>query len=172
MAEAIEFAIDDQFGDGAFVTAILAALDLDGGALSWVNAGHPPPLLLREHRVVKALEAPADRPLGLGLNARLPVHVEHLQPGDQILAYTDGVTEARDEHGDPFGLDRLADFVVRADAAGEPMAETMRRLSRSVLAYNHGQMRDDATHMLVGWLTAHPTRLLPEELGPDSDPQP
>jgi serine phosphatase RsbU (regulator of sigma subunit) len=114
--------------------------------------------------VVKTLDASPNRPLGLGLNPDLSLHVEHLQPGDQILAYTDGVIEARNARGEPFGVDRLADFVVRADAAGEPLTETMRRLSRSVLAHNHGDMRDDATHMLVGWLTDQPARMLPHGL--------
>jgi hypothetical protein len=164
IAAAIESAIAAEYGDGEFVTSLLASVDLDHGELSWINAGHPPALLLRERRVVKTLDAPSNRPLGLGFNPELTVHTEHLQPGDQILAYTDGVTEARDEHGQQFGVERLADFVVRADAAGEAIAETMRRLSRSVLEHNHGEMRDDATHLLVGWLTDQPTRLLPEEL--------
>ena len=163
IATAIEAAIAEEFEDG-FVTCVLASLELDHGELTWINAGHPPALLLREGRVVKTLHAPVNRPLGLGLNPELIVHVERLQPGDQILAYTDGVTEARDENGQQFGAERLAEFVVRADAAGESIPETMRRLSTSVLAHNHGEMRDDATHLLVGWLTDQPTRMLPQEL--------
>jgi hypothetical protein len=168
IATTIETAIAVEY-DGSFVTCLLASLDLDRGVLTWINAGHPPALLLREGRVVKTLDGPPNLPLGLGLNAGLDLHVEHLQPGDQILAYTDGVTEARDEHGQQFGVERLADFVVRADAAGESIPETMRRLSTSVLAHNHGEMRDDATHLLVGWLTDQPTRMLPQELAdPDA----
>jgi hypothetical protein len=164
MAAAIEDAIAGQFADDGFVTGILATLDVDTGDLQWINAGHPAALLLREGHVVKTLDAPVrDRPLGMGLNAELTVHEEKLQPGDHVLAYTDGVTEARDADGRQFGVERLADFVVRADAAGEPIAETMRRLSRAVLAHNHGELRDDATHMLVGWLTDQPTRMLPDE---------
>jgi hypothetical protein len=163
IATAVENAIAEEFAEG-FVTCVLASLDADRGVLTWINAGHPPAMLLREGRVVKTLRAPVNRPLGLGLNPELIVHAEHLQPGDQILAYTDGVTEARDEHGQQFGEERLADFVVRADAAGESIPETMRRLSTSVLAHNHGEMRDDATHLLVGWLTDQPSRMLPREL--------
>jgi hypothetical protein len=167
IAAAIEVAIADEFADTAFVTGLIASLDLDDGELAWINAGHPPALLLREGRVVKTLDAAPNRPLGLGLNPDFSLHIEHLQPGDQILAYTDGVIEARNARGESFGVDRLADFVVRADAAGEPVTETMRRLSRSVLAHNHGDMRDDATHMLVGWLTDQPARMLPHGLATD-----
>jgi hypothetical protein len=164
IAEALEAAISDQFGDDAFVTAIIATLDLRSGELTWINAGHPPALLLRDHHVVKTLAGPANRPLGVGLNTRLPLHTEQLQPGDQVLLYTDGVTEARDSSGEPFGVDRLAELVARIDAAGEPVTETMRRVSRAVLAYNAGDMRDDASHMLVGWRTEHARALLPAEL--------
>jgi hypothetical protein len=164
MAAAIESAIAGEYDEGAFVTCLLAHVDVDDGALRWINAGHPPALLLRQGRVVKSLGAPSDRPLGLGFNTDVTVHAERLQPGDQILAYSDGVTEARDEHGRQFGVERLADFVIRADAAGEPIPETMRRLSRSVLEHNHGDMRDDATHLLVGWLTDQPSRIVTDEL--------
>ena len=172
IAAAVEAAIADQFGDEAFVTAILSALDLRSGELTWINAGHPRALLLRDHRVLKTLDGPANRPLGLGLNPDLPLHAEQLQPGDQVLAYTDGVIEARDSSGEAFGVDRLAELVARTDAAGQPLAETMRRVSQAVLAYNAGEMRDDASHMLVGWRTAHPFRTLPAELtGPRPAPR-
>jgi hypothetical protein len=163
IADAIEAAIADQFDDGAFVTATLAALDLRGGELTWINAGHPPALLLRDHHVVKTLKGPANRPLGLGLNTSLPLQAEQLRPGDQVLAYTDGVIEARDGSGDPFGVDRLAELIARTDAAGQPLAETMRRVSRAVVAHSAGDMRDDASHMLVGWRTDHAARTLPAE---------
>jgi serine phosphatase RsbU (regulator of sigma subunit) len=164
IAGAIDAAIADQFGDGAFVTTILSTLDLRTGELTSINAGHPPAMLLRGHQVVKTLDGPANRPLGVGLNSRLRLHAEQLQPGDQVLAYTDGAIEARNGGGEPFGVDRLAELVTRADAAGEPLAETMRRVSRAVLAYNAGDMRDDASHMLVGWRTEHPLATLPAEL--------
>jgi hypothetical protein len=171
IAGAVEAALADQFGEGAFVTAILSALDLRTGEMTWINAGHPPALLLRDHRVVKTLQGRANRPLGVGLNTHLPLHAERLQPDDRVLLYTDGVTEARNASGEAFGVGRLADLVARTDAAGEPLAETMRRVSRAVLAYNAGDMRDDASQVLVGWRTEHPRALLPAELtGPRPDP--
>ena len=109
---------------------------------------------------MKTLDAPADLPLGPRLSARLRVHEESLEPGDRLLGYTDGVVEARDQVGHPFGMDRLADFVLRAEAAGEPVPETMRRLAKAVLAHQHEVLQDDATHVLLGWLTDEPTRLV------------
>jgi serine phosphatase RsbU (regulator of sigma subunit) len=162
IAAQIDQAVGSQFGDDSFVTALLCELDLVGGLLRWVNAAHPPPLLIRSGHVVKTLDAPAGPPLGPRLTPRVRVHEEALQPGDRLLAYTDGVIEARDEAGEPFGLDRLGDFVLRAEAAGEPVPETMRRLSKAVLAHQHEALHDDATHVLVGWLTDDPGRIVPE----------
>jgi len=100
---------------------------------------------------VKALEGRPDRPLGLGLNEDLTVHEEALEPGDRVLAYTDGVVEARDEQGDQFGVERLVDFLERATHSGEPIPETMRRLSKAVLGHQRGDLQDDATHVMLAW---------------------
>jgi hypothetical protein len=165
MASAVDAAVADGFGDGAAVTAVLAILDQRTGELTWINAGHPPALLLRDRRVVGTLEPASGRPLGTGLDGTpLEAQTEQLQRGDQVLLYTDGVVDARDSEGEAFGVDRLAEVVAQTDATGEPLAETMRRVSRAVLAYNAGDMRDDASHVLVGWRTEHPNRALPAEL--------
>ena len=69
------------------------------------------------------------------------MHVEDLHPGDRILAYTDGITDARSADGEHFGLDRLVDFVNRALNDGLPSPETMRRLVRAVVGYQDDQLR-------------------------------
>jgi len=160
MAEAMEAALAGQFGHSSFVTALVARLDLLTGRLQWVNLGHPAPLLLREGRIVKTLDAPPDRPLGYGLNAVLHVNEEWLQPGDRLVAYTDGVVEARGAGGEQFGVERLGEFIVRAAAAGEPPPETMRRLSKAILAHQQGQLQDDATHVMLEWGTDLGRRLV------------
>ena len=89
-----------------YVTAIITALDPGTGRLSYTNAGHNPGLLLRADGTVQRLEANG-LPLGL-----FPV-VEYekveitLGPGDLVMLYTDGITEAANPKGDEFGLDRL-----------------------------------------------------------------
>jgi serine phosphatase RsbU (regulator of sigma subunit) len=76
---------------------------------------------------------------------------EALEPGDHVLFYTDGVIEARSADGEFFGPQRLVDFVVRTFADRVPAPETMRRLIRAILDYQHEQLQDDATAVLVGW---------------------
>lgn len=151
----IDAALLAGFGGEAFTTAVLAELDTDTGLLQWVNAGHPEPLLLRTGRQVKSLHTDPAPPLGLGHaqspNRSLLVGVEQLEPGDRLLFYTDGVTEARSPQGEFFGVDRLTDLLIRHLAGGLPTPETMRRVVRALLEHQQGQLSDDATLLLLEW---------------------
>jgi sigma-B regulation protein RsbU (phosphoserine phosphatase) len=74
-----------------------------------------------------------------------------LEPGDRLLLYTDGFTEARDQFDQEFGLPRLIDFAERHAAAGLPPPETVRRLAHDLLDHQYGSLRDDASMVLVSW---------------------
>ena len=97
-AAAVDEAIRLRFGSERFVTAVLADLDLATGTFCWIRAGHPAPLLLRGSKVVKTLSGNGGLPLGLGSPGEEAE--ESLEPGDQIVFFTDGVTEARSPDGD------------------------------------------------------------------------
>jgi serine phosphatase RsbU (regulator of sigma subunit) len=81
----------------------------------------------------------------------MAVAEEVLQPGDWLILYTDGVTEARDASGAFFGERRLADFLMRQAAAGHSPPETVRRLVRAVLDHQGGLLQDDASILLACW---------------------
>ncbi|GGV24016.1 hypothetical protein GCM10010277_03950 [Streptomyces longisporoflavus] len=138
-----------------FCTGILAQVDLAEGVLRWCNCGHPPPLLIRDHRVLdRALERPAQPPLGTPASlaeVTWQVHEQALEPGDRVLMYTDGVTELRTRGGAEFGLERFTDSIIRATAAGEPAPEALRQLIHSILDRQDNQLRDDATLLLLEW---------------------
>ncbi|MFE5301870.1 PP2C family protein-serine/threonine phosphatase [Streptomyces sp. NPDC056632] len=154
---AIDQILNEWFTD-RLMTAIIANLDAEDGTLTWVNCAHPAPLLIRNGRVVpRMLERPADLPLGWGFHTTAPpaVHRIRLQPGDRVLLYSDGVTEARSAAGDLFGEQRLADTVLRAIAAGDPAPEALRRLVQKLLHHQDHRLRDDATILLIEW---HPQR--------------
>jgi hypothetical protein len=169
-------AIARHFGDTRFVTALLAELDVNAGRFSWVSCGHPPPLLIRDGKVVKELARSPRLPLGLGrldaiaARGRPPpgrpapdaaaVRTERLQPGDRILLYTDGITDGRSADGTQFGLDRLSDYVIRHSSAGVSAHETLRRLNHEIVAYQNERLSDDATIVLVEWLPDRPEDLL------------
>jgi phosphoserine phosphatase RsbU/P len=157
-ATAIGAAIEDQFPDGRFVTGVLTSLERTTGRLSWCVAGHPPPLLVRDGRAVKSLDRGVGSPFGLGPASE--VFHEQLEPGDRVLLYTDGVTEARTADGELFDLERLVDLVERI-GADDPPPETMRRLMHAIREHNHGSMRDDATVVLIEWHGSSGQRLDP-----------
>ncbi|MEN3541212.1 GAF domain-containing SpoIIE family protein phosphatase [Microbispora sp. ZYX-F-249] len=153
ISDAIDEAIAGQFATSRFATGVLADLDLGTGWLTWVNRGHPPPLVLRQGRVASVLDSPPDTPMGLRLGPAAVLARRQLEPGDRLLLYTDGIVEALTPEGDRFGLDRFADFVIRREADGVSAPETLRRLIHSILSYQRGQLQDDATVMLVEWRT-------------------
>ena len=156
-------AVAAEYGGARYATAVLARLDLATGLLTWISAGHPPPLLMRHGRLVKTLELPASTPLGWQLSDDPPhVGAEQLQPGDRVLLYTDGLTEARTAEGEFFTTDRLAEFLERQSAAGLPTPETLRRLRHAVLEYQAGALQDDATALLVEWRRGSERDMLPE----------
>ena len=146
---AVDDVIRERFAPERFVTAVLAELDLASGRFCWIRAGHPPPLLLRGSKVVKTLWGDGGLPLGLGAPGEEAE--ESLEPGDQVVFFTDGVTEARSPDGTFFGTDRLADLISRASAGGNPPPETLRRLMHSILDHQAGDLQDDATAVRVEW---------------------
>lgn len=153
----IDRAITERFGPDRFVTGIVGQLDTGTGVWTWVNCGHPPSLVVRGGRVVKELDTPVNPPFGL-LSDVPDVSTERLEPGDRLVLYTDGVTEARDATGKFFGVERLVDFVTRESAAGRPAAETLRRLNLAILQHQDGVLQDDATTVLVEWLSVEALR--------------
>ncbi|MFJ9823210.1 PP2C family protein-serine/threonine phosphatase [Streptomyces sp. NPDC101160] len=136
------------------LTCVIADLDTATGRLDWINCGHPAPLLVRDGRLVTgAFDRHPHLPLGLGDPGLPPppVHTFRLQPGDRVLMFTDGVTEARSATGEQFGEERLADTVVRAMADGLPAPEALRRLIQRILLHQDRKLRDDATILLTEW---------------------
>jgi serine phosphatase RsbU (regulator of sigma subunit) len=160
---AMDEAVGEQFPDRRFVTAVIAELDLDTGQLSWVSAGHPPPLLIRDLRHSRTLSAKPATPLGAGLTNGAPtVARESLEPGDLLLLYTDGLTEARDQDGQPLGIQGLSRFVEREASAGQPAPETLRRLRHALVDREHAQLADDATALLIEWRRQTELKLVPQ----------
>ncbi|TMR03836.1 serine/threonine-protein phosphatase [Actinomadura soli] len=148
---AIEEVLLDQDGDGRFVTALLMELELRSGVVSWVSHGHPAPVVIRAGRWVTTLECRPGAPLGTGLGVDPELCSEQLQPGDRVLLYTDGIVEARDPDKREFGLERFTDFIIKREADGLPVPETLRRLVRSILEHHAGRLADDATVLLLEW---------------------
>jgi serine/threonine protein phosphatase PrpC len=160
---AMDDAVGDQFPDERYVTAVIAQLDLEAGRLSWISAGHPPPLIIRDGRLSRTLTAPPAAPLGIPLDGPRPVVAEEsLEPGDLLLLYTDGLTEARHPNGQMFTIAGLGEFIEREAAAGQTAPETLRRLRHAIVDRQPGQLADDASAVLVEWRRGAEVDLLPQ----------
>ncbi|MEU0782625.1 PP2C family protein-serine/threonine phosphatase [Streptomyces sp. NPDC006173] len=151
LGDAVEQVLLKQFGPSRYVTGILANLDTATGMLTWVNRGHHPPVVIRDGRWTTLLHCPPAHPMGSDLHLPTTVCREQLQPGDRIVLYTDGITEAR-TRGEEFGLSRFTDFLIRHHADGLSVPETLRRLTRAHLSHHNNQLQDDATILLCEWL--------------------
>ena len=137
-------------GGEQFVTTQLGELDIGTGVFSWINGGHPLPLVVRNERAVGRLECKPTLPLGLG-GSLTEIATDRFGPGDRLLFFSDGVVEAKAEDGEPFGEERLMDMLGRVSLAGLGAAETMRRLLHAVLTHQRVSLVDDASMVLVEW---------------------
>lgn len=141
-------ALRSQFTRSAYATGQIGTLDHHTGELTWLNAGHPLPLLVRDHTFIGELPCRPSLPMGLA-GTVTEIAVARLQPGDRVLFHTDGVTESTSPDGETFGLDRLVDLLVRGVADRTSPAESVRRLLRTVVEYNGHSLRDDATLFMI-----------------------
>lgn len=96
---------------GMFVTAWLGMLDLKTGKVSYVNAGHNPPVIKKANGEVMYLKSKASFVLGGFETIKYKANEVQLDEGDKILLYTDGVTEATNCHDELYGEERLLKFV-------------------------------------------------------------
>ncbi len=137
----------DNIPANRFVTLFYAELDPASGALSFLNAGHNPPLIVHAAGTVEQL-ASGGLPLGIKRNAEYREGRTQMQMGDVLVIYSDGVTEAASPSGEEFGATRLYEVVSRnmeASAAG-----VRDRIESALTKFSQGtQAADDITLVIV-----------------------
>jgi len=109
---------------GVFATLLFGVLDLHSGRLDYVNAGHPSAYLLGAGGLKARLTATGPA-VGLTRESAFGVGRLHLDPGDILLAHTDGVTEACNPAGDFFGRDRLEGLLSGGPAAAVELVQAL-----------------------------------------------
>lgn len=135
-----------------FVTAIYGILDASNRTLSYSNAGHNPPLLIKAGGEARFIDR-GEQPLGMFRETRY--HETHLllEPGDVLVLYTDGLTEAQSPSGEEFGRDRLVEAVkLSMDKPAREMIATMQMV---VLEWTASAgANDDVTFFIIKALKA------------------
>ncbi len=129
-----------------FATAFFGLLDDVNGHFSYCLAGHPSPVLLRDGADPVFLAEP-HIVLGARHDARYAASETVLDPGDLLVMYTDGLTEAKSRHGERYGNDRLLENV--AYCAGEPADEVPESLFLSAFSFAEGHLEDDVAILAI-----------------------
>jgi sigma-B regulation protein RsbU (phosphoserine phosphatase) len=129
-----------------FVTAFYGTLDATSRILAFTNAGHNPPLLLETDGSVRFIRK-GGLPLGMFLDTRYHEYYLTLEPGQILVLYTDGLTEATDPKGEEYGLDRLSLKVREGrDLSARALIESIRL---EVMEFTDGRGSDDDVTLFV-----------------------
>ncbi len=132
-----------------FVTLFYGSLDPVSGRLTYVNAGHTPPILLRPQAAapIARLRMPS-LPLGIDETTLYQQEVLELQPGEMLIAYTDGATDALNDQGEDFGLQRLEQVILaNQGASAEQMAAAIELALEEFI--NDSDAFDDITLVII-----------------------
>ncbi|MCP3979199.1 MAG: serine/threonine-protein phosphatase [bacterium] len=129
-----------------YLTIFLAWYDTRSGDLRYSNAGHPAPYRVRDDGEVKPLGEATGSILGILNVERYAERADRLDPGDRLVLYTDGVTEARGDDGEMLGHERLAQLLKqhrseRVDRYCDSIVDAVRRFG--------GTQRDDDATLLA-----------------------
>ncbi|OKI57754.1 PP2C family protein-serine/threonine phosphatase [Streptomyces sp. MJM1172] len=147
-------------GDPRYCTAIFGTLEPDPGTgqvtIRLASGGHPPALVLRADGTADFLTTPGGLLIGILPNAPFAPATTTLGPGDTLLLYTDGLTEARTGEGRSalYGDEALRAFA--ADHAGRPPSAVMEALTGLLDGFGDG-LDDDTALLALGVPAAHPT---------------
>ncbi len=132
-----------------FVTLLYLTLDLDTGVVTFANAGHLPLLIRRAIGKVEAVVGDAGPPLGIIDNIAYNDSFLSLQPGEDMLLYTDGVTEAMNAAREQFTEERLLEILLRTHPRLENIINTVTEEVKTFTG--DATSNDDLTLLAARW---------------------
>ena len=143
----VNFLLWESIESNLFVTAFYGILDAQKGTLAYSNAGHNPPLLVNAAGTSRYIDK-GEQPLGMFRETRYHEYYLEFEPGDVLVLYTDGATEANSPSGEEFGRERLAQAVKKA--YDRPAREMIASLQMEILEWtaNVGS-NDDVTFFII-----------------------
>lgn len=143
-----------------FITVFLGILNTETGELSYVNAGHNPALVLRGNERPLCLKGAPNTAVGLKQEVAFRQEKILLQPGDCLILYTDGVTEAFNKKEEQFTQERLEE-ALSLSRSGGPLAELIGGLLEKIKTFSDGAPQsDDITLMALKYLGAAKKKII------------
>lgn len=132
-------------GNGTFVTAFYGIYDPKQRTITYANAGHNPPRHRQGNKIIP-LAGGHNLPLGIDADETYTDDSRTFAPGDELVFYTDGITEARDPRHDLFGVDRLDEVLC---APHDGVKDLLRRVLLAVESFTGGAPPTDDRTLLV-----------------------
>jgi sigma-B regulation protein RsbU (phosphoserine phosphatase) len=149
----IHLALADQLPAAHFVTACYVFVDLERGVMRQASAGHPPPLVWRAADRVFAPPA-ATGPLIMNvMPAVYPATETSLSPGDRVVMYTDGITEAMRSDDEMFGVARLQEAIAASGAGAHGVASAIMAAATAFTGAGGAGFEDDCTLVVLEMLS-------------------
>ncbi|MFC7381803.1 PP2C family protein-serine/threonine phosphatase [Sphaerisporangium rhizosphaerae] len=142
-----EYLTRNHVHQGYFATMFFAVLDPVTGGLVYINGGHNPPVLIRGDGGAPLVLDPTGPAVGVLRDSTFTLGHAHLDPGDLLFIYTDGVTEARDPHRAFFGEDRMLDVLREGAGSGDDL---LRRVDGALTGFvGTAEQSDDITMLAL-----------------------
>ena len=154
LVEILNQQITGRFGDHRYATLFWAEYNAQTAELTYVNAGHPPPIMIRSSGRIERLNS-GGVPIGLFVDARYTSSKLQMPPGSRLVIFTDGMTDAQNVVEEEFGDERLMDCC-RTIAPGIDAKGVADTLMRTVAQFSVGVEQFDDTTVVV--LDVNPLR--------------
>lgn len=147
LCERVRRVVVSSLTGGRFVTFFYATLDTATMRLRWCNAGHNAPIVARASGEIVRLSGGGSALSRLFRDTPFAEQELTVEPGDRIVLFTDGASEATDGAGEQFGEGKLAEIVVANRHAGA--VQLQRTILDEALAFSQGELEDDLTLVVV-----------------------
>jgi sigma-B regulation protein RsbU (phosphoserine phosphatase) len=134
-----------------YVTVMMGRLDLISGEFAYCNAGHPRPFILRNNNQIEEFNTTHGFPIGVRKNQKYVETIVKLNPGETIIAYTDGITEEVDKTGAFFGKERLY-TVIQSNNSATPEKFVKEVLKNLEKFRGKKEIYDDTTILALKYL--------------------
>jgi sigma-B regulation protein RsbU (phosphoserine phosphatase) len=146
LCSSLNDALSEIMPIGKFVSFFFAVIDTESHALCYCNAGHNPPILVREDGSASELRV-GGGVLGLFSDWTYEQTQLKLASGDRLVLYTDGITEVESPHDEEFGMDRVKEIVIRNRTGSAEQIQ--RSLMQAVSQHCEERFQDDATVVVI-----------------------